>query len=255
MLHAPSDFYQTHLAELHRQLLASPITRAYLTGTGIRFDGIEMAPLDLYELPIGTLSIVEFAHLFSVFDGRRVHEQVQRSPGPDDAPPGLYYTVANARLIRHPGKNRLGLYTDSDGNGTDLFIDGLHVDRYVLNKKSTPPTLGTVAFALCAITAHLAGLSHVSLVAAGGHGFGRSYVGYKVWPRLGFDAPLWSGEVAKAPHLADCRTVQDVLAVDAAWWDNHGSQRVMTFDLRASSASWLKLLPYAGRKLSEGRLP
>lgn len=252
---APSDFYLTHLESLHQRLLASQVARTYLTGTGIRFDGVELASLDCYELPIGTLTVVEFAQLFSVFDGSRVHEQVQRVPGPDDAPPGLYYTVANTRLIRHPGKNRLGLYTRSDGNGTDLFIDGLHVDRYVLNKRSTPPTLGTVAFALCAITAHLAGLSHISLVAAGGQGFGRSYVGYKVWPRLGFDAPLWPDEVAPAPHLADCRSVQDVLAVDAAWWDNHGSQRVMTFDLNASSISWLKLLAYADRKLSEGRPP
>lgn len=249
----PTDFYRTHLAELHQQLLASPITRAYLTGTGIRFDGVELAPFEHYELPIGTLSIVEFAHLFSVFDGSRVHEQVQRHPSLDDAPPGLYFTIVNPRLIQWPRKNRLGLYTDPRG-GADLFIDGLHVDHYFLNKRHTPPTLGTVAFSLCAITAYLAGLDQVTLVAAGGRGFSRRYVGYKVWPRLGFDAPLWPGEVAQAPHLAHCRSVQDVLAMDAQWWDDHGSQRLMTFDLSAHSTSWRKMLLYADRKLSDGRL-
>lgn len=250
----PSAFYQTHLSGLHQQLLASPIVRSYLTGTGIRLDGIELNPDDLYELPIGIFSVVEFAHLLSVFDGSRVHQQAEHSFGLDEAPPGLYFTIANSQLIQHPGKNRLGLYAAPNG-GTDLFIDGLHVDRYFLNEHHTPPTLGTVAFALCAITAHLAGLSHVSLVAAGGHGFDRHHIGYKVWPKLGFNAPLWPEEVAQAPHLAHCQSVQDVLATDAAWWADHGSQRLMTFDLTASSTAWQKLLPYAGRKLSDGRLP
>ncbi|MFT4102194.1 MAG: hypothetical protein QM674_14385 [Burkholderiaceae bacterium] len=95
----------------------------------------------------------------------------------------------HSRLIQWPRKNRPGLYTSPNGDA-DLFIDGLHVDRYFLNKHHTPPSLGTVAFSLCAITAHLAGLTQVTLVAAGGRGFDQRYVGYKVWPRLGFDAPL-----------------------------------------------------------------
>jgi hypothetical protein len=250
----PSDFYRTHLTDLHRRLLASPVTRTYLTGTGIRLDGVEPRPDDLYELPIGRLSIVEFAHLFSVFDGSRVHQQVERTFNPDEAPPGLYFTIINSRLIQHPRKNRLGLYASLDG-GTHLFIDGLHVDQYFLNERRTPPTLATVAFALCAITAHMAGLSHMSLLAAGGRGFSGRYIGYKVWPKLGFDAPLWPGEAAQAPHLAHCRSVQDVLGVDAAWWADHGGQRLMMFDLSAHSMSWQKLLPYVNRKLSDGRLP
>lgn len=249
-----TSFYRTHLAELHQRLLDSPVTREYLTGTDIRFDGVNLNPEDRYELPIGTFSILEFAHLFSIFDGSRVHQQVERAFSPDEAPPGLYFTTINPHLIQHPSKNRLGLYADPDG-GTDLFIDGLHVDQYFLNERNTPPMLGTVAFALCAITAHLAGLSHVSLVAAGGRGFGARHIGYKVWPKLGFDAPLEPDEAAEAPHLARCTTVQDVLATDATWWDHYGSQRLMTFDLTAGSISWQKLLLYAGRKLSDGRLP
>jgi len=250
---ALSDFYRRHLAVLHRQLLASPITRTYFTGTGIRLDGAELMPGDQFELPFGTFSTIEFAHLFSVFDGSRVHQQIAKEPA-QDAPPGLYFTVVNTRIIQSPHKNRLGVYTDQRG-AADLFIDGLHVDRYFLNEHRTPPTLGTIAFALCAITAHLAGLAQVSLVAAGGRGFDSRYVGYKVWPKLGFDAPLEPGEIAQAPHLAHCHSVQDVLAVDAAWWEDQGSQRLMTFDLAARSTSWQKLLAYVGRKLSDGRLP
>ena len=250
---APSDFYRTHLLELHQQLLASPITRTHLTGTGIRLDGEELRHDDLCELPIGAISTVEFAHLLSVFDGSRVHEQVERRFSPDQAPPGLYFTIVNPQLIQHPNKNRLGFYASNDG--TDLFIDGLHIDQYFLHEHHAPPALGTVAFALCAITAHLAGLSHVSLVAAGGSGFVNHHIGYKVWPKLGFNAPLLPNEVAQAPHLAHCQSVQDVLSTDADWWDQNGSQRIMMFDLSAFSASWEKLLPYVGRKLSNGRLP
>lgn len=250
----PSDFYKNHLADLHQRLRNSPVTRKYLSGTGIRLDGADLSPDDLYELPIGIFSIVEFAHLFSVFDNSRVHQQAEYSFGSDEAPPGLYFTIANTHLIQHPNKNRFGLYADLAG-GTDLFIDGLHVDRYILNEHNSPPTLGTISFALCAIMAHLAGLSHISLIAAGGHGFNQRYIGYRVWPKLGFNAPLVPNEVTQTPHLAHCRSVQDVLAIDAVWWDNYGSQRLMTFDLSAYSVSWGKLLPYVNSKLSKGELP
>ena len=247
---APSDFYRTHLLELHQQLLASPITRTHLTGTGIRLDGEELRHDDLCELPIGEISTVEFAHLLSVFDGSRVHEQVERRFSPDQAPPGLYFTIVNPQLIQHPNKNRLGFYASNDG--TDLFIDGLHIDQYFLHEHHAPPALGTVAFALCAITAHLAGMGRITLVAADGQGSSARYVGTKIWPKFGFDAPLLPGETDGAPHLADCTTVQDVMAKDATWWAEYGTQRRMAFDLSANSTSWRKLLPYAGRKLFDG---
>lgn len=250
---AISEFYQTHLAGLHQQLQTSSIACEYLTGTNIRFDGNNLTPEDQFELPFGTFSTVEFAHLFSIFDGSRVHQQAAKEPV-QDAPPGLYFTVVNNQVIQSPYKNRLGIYTDQKGEA-DLFIDGLHIDHYFLHGHRTPPTLGTIAFALCAITAHLTGLSQVSLVAAGGRGFDEQYIGYKVWPKLGFDAPLEAGEVADTPHLAHCSTVQQVLATDSAWWEDQGSQRLMTFDLAAHSTSWQKLLPYVYRKLSHGSLP
>jgi hypothetical protein len=41
-------------------------------------------------------------------------------------------------------------------------------------------------------------------------------VGYFFWPKLGFDAPLEEGEADGFPHLAGCRTIQNVLAIDEA---------------------------------------
>lgn len=243
-----TDFYQSSLARLHQQLLGHAVVRAYLSAVGIRFDGVDLAADDRFELPFGEVAALEFAHLFSVFDGSRVHQQAETHPSRDDAPPGLYFTVINNRLIQSQHKNKIGLVTEEVGTG--LFIDALHIDHFFLNERHTPPGLGTFAFALCAITAHLHGLAHVSLVAAGGVGFDPRHIGYRVWPRLGFDAAVRPEEVVGVPYLAGCETVQDVLARDPAWWDRHGSQRPMAFNLAADSASWKKLIPYALSKVS-----
>jgi len=247
-------FYRTHLAKLHQRLLASPIVRTYLTGTGIRLDGVDLAPSDHFDLPFGTFSTVEFAHLFSIFDGSRVHQQAEKSTSWDEAPPGLYFTVINPRLIENQHKNRIGIFQREDA-ALDLFIEDMHIDHYYLSTRRAPPGLGTLAFALCAITAHLAGIGRITLVAADGRGGYASYVGAQVWPKFGFDAPLFPGETANIVHLAGCTSVQDIMAVDEMWWSKHGTQRHMTFELAAHSVSWRKLIPYAKRKMMETRLP
>jgi len=102
------------------------------------------------------------------------------------------------------------------------------------------------------MTAHLAGMGRITLIAADSRGRHAGYVGVKVWPKFGFDAPLLPGETADAPHLAGCGTVQKVIALDAPWWMAHGTQRRMVFDLMPQSTSWRKLIPYANGKISAG---
>lgn len=247
----PTAYYQACLAALHRQLLAHEVTQRHLSGTGIRYDGVPLDEASTFDFDFATLSTVEFAHLFSIFDGSRVHSQAENKPSRDDAPPGMYFTVINTKTIQNEHKNKSGIFTEDSGS-TGLFIDGLHgmhIDHFFLNERKTPPSLGTFAFTLCAITAHLAGLDHISLIAAGGKGFSPRHIGFKVWPKLGFDADLLPGETDGAPpHLQGCHTVQQAVTADAAWWDEHGSQRLMTFDLAADSVSWQKLVPYASEK-------
>ncbi|WP_198084085.1 hypothetical protein [Variovorax sp. E3] len=81
-------------------MLAHEITRTYLAGTRVRFDGFELGPTNSFDFAFGTLSTLEFVHLFSVFDGSRVHGQAERRPGRGDAPPGMYFTVINAKVIQ-----------------------------------------------------------------------------------------------------------------------------------------------------------
>lgn len=72
------------------------------------------------------------------------------------------------------------------------------------------------------------------------------FVGFAVWPKFGFDAPLLPAELNAAPSAAlrACETVQDVIAIDADWWEEHGRGRDMRFNLTADSRSWKVLLNY-----------
>jgi hypothetical protein len=244
-----TPFYRDRLAPLHRELLDHELVHTHLCVNNVRFDGNQIRPEDKLNLGFNTLTGLEFAHLFSVFNGSRVHQQFERSIGLDESPVGAYYTVINTRVLQNQHKNKLGIV--EVGDETTLVIRGLYVDRFFLHNEEarSPASLGTVATCLSLITAHLVGLDQVSLIAAGSAVSKRKLIGYKFWPKLGFDADLAPNETAGAEHLADCRTVQDVLAKDPKWWDAHGSQRVMSFPLRAGSTNWDKMMAYTQQRL------
>jgi hypothetical protein len=186
--------------------------------------------------------------------------------GDDEAPPGTYFTTIHPDLVQEGHKNRVGIYAEQ-GTGEALFLDdvlaedapldelgadegaprAVHADHFYLRHQA-PETLGTVAFALCAMTAHRMGYSRISLIAGGGRGHDRHMIGYFFWPKLGFDAPLEPDETGAHPQLAACRTVQDVMETDEAWWRENGWQRWMEFDLAADSRCWGKLLDYLREK-------
>lgn len=73
-----------------------------------------------------------------------------------------------------------------------------------------------------------------------------SLIGYMVWPKFGFDAPVVPVELHRfpVPAIMKAATVQDVRNIAPDWWDQHGSARVMVFDLAAHSRSWRILLYY-----------
>jgi len=170
-----------------------------------------------------------------------VHAQKER-PG-SLAPEGMYFTVVNSRLLQY--KNKIGL-VELEGEGAGLHLPHqLFIDQFFL-QADAPDLLGTVSFALCAITAHLCGLGFIELIAGGGVGFNEKLHGYCVWPKLGFDAPLEPGEAPA--HVPAAQSVLDIVEVDAQWWEEHGSQRLMTFELESDSRSWSKLLSYLHAK-------
>jgi hypothetical protein len=243
-------FYQSHLSAIHALLRAEPLARKYLSGFGIILAGKPLGLDQIVEVMGHRLSSLEFAHLFSIFNDSRVHGQREDSQASSQMPAAFYFTTVNPVCIQAPFKIKLGLFHGPGSSGS--FVKGLHIHRYFLNAAVSGQGLGSIAFGLCAINAHLMGLEDIQLIAAGGVGYPKRQYGFKVWPKLGFDAPLDPDEINGHPQLTSCRTVQDVLEIDADWWDRHGSSRLMIFDLRANSASWLKLLGYLHRKLPLG---
>lgn len=242
------DFYANRIAGVHASLLVHPLAANYLSGNRVKVDG-DPFTFDL-ALDVGLLDReirgADIIHLFGVFDGSRLHIHTQRTPGPDQSPPGLYFTTINTRLLASRHKNNFGLYQDHSGTGLHLST-GLHIDHFFL-LPSAPDGLGALAFGLCAITAFRAGLSVITLIGAGGVGFNRRHIGYKVWPKFGFDAVVEDSEVAGHASVAGCSTIQQIMAADPEWWETNGSQRLMTFDLAPGSRSWEKLLDYLHRK-------
>lgn len=240
---ATSSFYENNLAAFHTQVTDHQIAQQFLSGEGIKLDGKVLEAADVIALPppLGQVTTLQLAHLFSIFNNSRVHEQAQNFYGLDSAPPGLYFTVVNTKLLQD--KNRSGIFEEDSENAV-LFIQGLHIDHFFLKKDKRGLNLGTVAIALCALASYQVGLKSISLVAAGGKGYHPNHKGFLMWPKVGFDANLLPGEVNGEPHLQHCQTVQDVLAADPAWWTINGSQRLMRFDLAPHSRSWGKLVTY-----------
>lgn len=165
-----TDFFERTLRAPYEALRQSVQARQHLSGV-FRYDGQDLRSDDPFELFDVLLSSEEVAHLLMVFDGSRVHEQEQYNNGLDDAPPGTYFTTVNADVVHEGHKNRVGIYDEEDGPG--LFLEDMlasegaeddgeeaqaggmavHVDHFYLRRQA-PDGLGTVAFALCAITAH-----------------------------------------------------------------------------------------------------
>lgn len=169
----------------------------------------------------------------------------------------LRATIATAAFViqaSHPS-----LFEPGYGNEAELRQDTagnfyLWVN-WVMFDPAAPSGIGCCAFFRAAQAAQRLGLARVELLAAGGNvsSWSRPFNGYYSWPRFGFDAPLepvMLATVQTVPHLSHCRSVQDVMTTDSAWWKSHGDGCVMTFDLAQGSPSWHSLGAYMlGRKL------
>lgn len=136
-------------------------------------------------------------------------------------------------------------YRSDDGNA--LQVSNLHIRKLMLDS-AAPDRWCTIAFGLMAIMAYRLEFREITLYAAGRGPVTPDdpdeFVGYLVWPKFGFDAPLEPVDLQGAEHLQNCQTVQDVMEIDPDWWSRHGSGRAMSFDLRPNSRSWNILLNY-----------
>lgn len=190
------------------------------------------------------LSAMEVGRLFMAPDDSLV--VVKRLQEQSDGTPAGIHVFSDNDFVQEGELVDIVAYQDDDGTG--IRVDALRLSKVLLAPEA-PARLCTVAFGLMACTAYRLGFREITLYAAGNGSSGRvsnddATVGYFVWPKFGFDAPLDPVDLNSAPHLAQCSSVQDVVAADAAWWNARGRGREMTFDLTPSSRSWNVLLHY-----------
>ncbi len=93
-----------------------------------------------------------------------------------------------------------------------------------------------------------AGIERIETVAARGSG---EYVGYKVWPKLGYDGKLSDSALSELPkQFQSAKTIQELYrmpgGVDA--WDKFGQSIHLMFDLRDGSQSMERLNKYLAAK-------
>jgi hypothetical protein len=244
--------FERDLADLRRRV-DSHACAQHFSGTGVVIDGHQLA--DTVQLDDGDfeLSAKLFAHLFLVLNDSRCEARFEDDESVDGAPPGLYVTSYHDWMV--DGQYfRVGLY-DREGEDESAVSKGVFIDHVFIDEHKAPRQLGTVGFVYLALAAHELGRDEITLLAGGGAARNAldwnppTMVGYKVWPKFGFDAPLERGEMARVKHLSHCKTVSDVRRTDLDWWENVGGNgRIMRFDLHPASDSWQTLLNYVQSK-------
>ncbi len=204
---------------------------------GMRLKGITIERADGATL---ALDEAQTGRLFMIPDDSSVWALVVGEH--EGAPAGLDVKANNPFMAEDEYSS---IIVHRDDAGTSPRIDALFIRRL-----DAPERLGTVSFGLMAIAAYRFGFDHIVLFAAGNGPIDpddpEGAVGFAVWPKFGFDAPMDPAEVNApgAESVRTCKTIQDVIATDPDWWMAHGRGREMRFDLSADSRCWRILLNY-----------
>jgi hypothetical protein len=244
--------FERELSDLRRRVDRHPCAR-HFRGTGIVIDGHTVVDAVQLDENAFEISAEQFAHLFLVLNDSRCEATFETQESVDGAPPGLYVTSLHDWMVAGH-YFRIGLY-DRQGEAGSIEAKGVFIDHVFIDERKAPRQLGTVGFIYLALAANALGFDEISLLAGGGAGRHAwewnppTMIGYKVWPKFGFDAPLEPGETAHVAPLAHCKTVSEVRRLDLDWWENQGGNgRIMRFDLQPASDSWETLIKYAVSK-------
>lgn len=249
------QFDTDNLARAEAILLDNEIGRQYFQGELYDRDANRLVKMTLERRNGTALELDEktIGRLFMIPDDSIVWTRVVAEQA--DAPAGLAVQSRNIFLAEDECGSVIAFHEKMN---LVMRAEALHVQRFLL-AATAPEHLGTVAFGLMAINAYRLGFEYISLFAAG-HGpltqrDVDAFVGFNVWPKLGFDAPVTPVELNRCPltELIGAQTVQDIIAVAPQWWSAHGTGRTMRFDLTAKSRNWAILLHYLYDALVEIR--
>lgn len=109
----------------------------------------------------------------------------------------------------------------------------------------------TAAFARQLEECRKLGVDRIELIAARNDDPKILQIGYKVWPKYGFDGEIRPNYRARLPSwLRGARFLHDVLATERGrrWWDEHGWSIALDFDMTPGSRSWRTWNAHRARK-------
>ena len=133
--------------------------------------------------------------------------------------------VSNAKHEYLVEQTRIG---GEDGQ-FGLFI----VNEYFRLTGDAPEGLGRTSILRQIFTARELGFSLISTYAAGSIDDPDGYIGYHIWAKFGFNAPLEPHEIENLPpEYKDCKDISSLMLQGGEeWWRQNGSGRGMIFSL------------------------
>jgi GNAT superfamily N-acetyltransferase len=163
--------------------------------------------------------------------------------------------------LEHVDEDTMSIHIEGDGFVAKRSIvrgsDGkpyLYNDSLMVEKSHQGQGIGTKVFGRQVEQATQHGISHIQTFAERKDTTdpAKQQVGYKVWPKMGYDAPIPNYILKRAgrPEGQEFHNVSDLMKTPEGrdWWDERGDGMEMKFDLTPGSQSQQVWAAYRAKK-------
>ncbi len=183
---------------------------------------------------------------------------------------GLHHIISTSKekpsiMVREYGEGiRLSIsHPYVEDMDRTLYVDDGKViiaNENLTMHKNAPKGLGTKLLAAQVKHAVNNGVSKITCWAASPEDGDDKYVGYKVWPKLGYDGevpfdPFYMSDLEGSAPFLDCKNISDILQKPGGseWWDKNGTGFNASFDLSEGSVSRKILTEYIAKKAEKDK--
>lgn len=134
--------------------------------------------------------------------------------------------------------------------GSDVDFGLFITNEFFQLTGDAPEGTGLISFIRQVVAAKELGFSFIRTYAEGYFDDPDQYVGYYVWARFGFNAPLEEAEIEVLPQeLENCADLNDLMMRGGhKWWRRNGTARDMIFSLSEDELSLTVLRNYLAEK-------